>query len=295
MKDGRMTNVSCHIDKAAEHLESASRRVSPFIEHFARFGYAAKGVVYFIIGLLGALAPIGLSDRPTGQRGALAALLRQPTGSLLLIVAAAGLVCFGIFQFIRAVEDPEHAGWTFKGVIKRAGWLANAFAQFALVAAALNMMIGYHRAAADDDARVRDWTATALSYPFGRWVIAIIGGCVIAYGVQQVLAGFGGRLDRRLDLDDLTDAAHRWLCGISRFGVAARGAVFAALGYFLVVAAYHANAHEAYGLGGTLRTLATEAFGRWILALSAAGLIAYGLYDFVLARYRRIPVPVTGS
>jgi hypothetical protein len=286
-----MTELSFHLDKAANHLETAARHVSPFVEHFARFGYAAKGVVYLIIGLLAALAPIGVSDHPIGQRGALAALLQQPVGSVLLIAAAAGLLCFGIFQFIRAVEDPERVGWTIKGIIKRTGWLGNAFAQFALVAAALGMMIGYHRFASDEDARVRDWTATALSYPFGRWIVAIIGACIIAYGVQQLLAGLRGKLDKRLDLKPLRHPANRWLCGISRFGIAARGAVFAALGYFLIVAAWDANAHEAVGLGGTLRTLAGETYGRWILGLSAAGFIAYGLYDFVLARYRRIAVP----
>ena len=87
---------------------------------------------------------------------------------------------------------------------------------------------------------------------------------------------------------DSSETARRWARGVSRFGIAARGVVFALIGAFLVRAAYDANAHEAKGLGGTLRALATEPHGKWLLGIAALGLIAYGLYDFILARYRHI-------
>ena len=77
---------------------------------------------------------------------------------------------------------------------------------------------------------------------------------------------------------------------ISRFGVAARGGVFGLLGTFLIKSAYHVNANEARGISGTLRAVAAEPYGRWLLATCALGLIAYGMYDFVLARYRMIRV-----
>jgi len=47
---------------------------------------------------------------------------------------------------------------------------------------------------------------------------------------------------------------------------------------------------EARGLGGALRTVAAQPYGKWLLGITALGLIAYGLYDFILARYRRIRV-----
>ena len=285
----RMTDLSCHAEEARRHVERAVRRVSPFLEHFARFGFAAKGVVYFIIGLLAALAPLGLSDRPTWTRGALSMLLRQPTGSLLLAAAAAGLLCFGLFQLFRGIEDYDGVGSGIVALGKRVGWIGNAFIHFALVAAAISMMIGYRRAA-DDDAAVRDWTAIAMAYPLGRWLIAGIAVGIFAYGVQQLIAALRGKLDRRLSFAEVTEKARCWLGGISRFGIAARGMVFCFLGWFLIRAAYDANAHEARGMGGTLREIAGEPYGRWLLCLTALGLIAYGFYDFVLARYRRITI-----
>ncbi len=47
-------------------------------------------------------------------------------------------------------------------------------------------------------------------------------------------------------------------------------------------------AEEARGLGGALQTLARQPFGPYILGTVALGLVAYGAFMFVMARYRRI-------
>jgi hypothetical protein len=261
-----------------------------FIDRFARFGFAVKGLVYCVIGALAALAPIGLGTHPTGTQGALRSLLVQPVGSLLLTIIALGLLCFGVFQMLRAIEDPEHEGRDAKAIARRVGWACNALVQFALVAVALGLLVGYRRVAnaREDEHQIHDWTATALSYPMGRWLVAAIGGCIIIYGVLQIRGGIVGKLDKWLSFLDTGETSRKIARGVSRFGVAARGVVFTLIGSFLIRAAYDFNPHEAKGLGGTLRTLAAEPHGAWLLGITALGLVAYGLYDFVLARFRRI-------
>jgi hypothetical protein len=261
------------------------------MEHFARFGFAIKGVVYCIIGALAAMAPIGLGTRPTGTQGVLRTLFMQPVGSLLLAVVAFGLLCFGIFQLLRAIEDPEREGTDARGIARRIGWACNGLVQFGLVAVAVGLLVGYRRvanASAEDEHQIRDWTATALSYPLGRWVVGAIGTGILIYGVLQIRRGVIGKLDKWLSFLDTTATSRKWARGVSRFGVAARGVVFSLIGSFLIRAAYDFNPHEAKGLGGTLRTLAAEPYGAWLLGIAALGLVAYGLYDFVLARFRHI-------
>jgi hypothetical protein len=75
---------------------------------------------------------------------------------------------------------------------------------------------------------------------------------------------------------------------VSRFGIAARGVVFCLIAWFLARAAAHHNPSEAGGVRESLRTLADA--GRWPLGLVALGLVAYGVYELVNARYRRIQV-----
>jgi hypothetical protein len=286
-----VTHVSSAIDPARSQAGRTLRKVSPFLEHFARFGFAAKGITYLIMGLLAALAPIGIGTRPTGAGGALATLLRQPVGWLLLGIVAVGLLAFGVWQLVCAIDDPEHYGDDARGIGRRIGQAGSAAVQFVLVAIAIAMIIGWRRAAGDEDHQVRDWTAWLMSYPFGRWIVAAIGAGIVIYGIAQMGFGISGRLDPRLMLREMSAGARAWTIAISRFGVTARGVVFALIGLFLLLAAWDANAHEARGLGGTLRTVASQPYGKWMLAITALGLIAYGLYDFVLARYRRITPP----
>jgi hypothetical protein len=72
--------------------------------------------------------------------------------------------------------------------------------------------------------------------------------------------------------------------------MAARGIVFGVVGSFVVRAALNHDSSQARGLGGALDSLHQQAYGRWLLGLVATGLIAYGLFELVLARYRRIRV-----
>ena len=54
-----------------DHAEEAARRASPWVEWIARFGYAAKGVVYVVMGVLAVLAAIRAGGgSTTDQNGA---------------------------------------------------------------------------------------------------------------------------------------------------------------------------------------------------------------------------------
>lgn len=70
-----------------------------WIDRAGRFGTAARGVVFALIGLFLVLAAYQHdSSRAQGIDGALAALLHQPYGPWLLGVVAAGLVAFGFYS-----------------------------------------------------------------------------------------------------------------------------------------------------------------------------------------------------
>ena len=80
----------------------------------------------------------------------------------------------------------------------------------------------------------------------------------------------------------------RWLLRISRFGVAARGAVLPVVGWLFIKAGLAANANQDTGTGAALREISRQTWGTTLLAIAAAGLIAYALFMGVNARYRRV-------
>jgi hypothetical protein len=83
-------------------------------------------------------------------------------------------------------------------------------------------------------------------------------------------------------------AARRWGGRVGTFGHVARGVVFGLIGVFVIKAALEYDPKEAIGLDGALQKLASAAYGPYLLGVTAAGLIAYGLYCLVDARYRDV-------
>ena len=71
-------------------------------------------------------------------------------------------------------------------------------------------------------------------------------------------------------------------------GHVARAVVFRLIGNFVIKAAVDYNPKDAIGLDGVLQKLAQASHGPYLLGLTAVGLIAYGLYCLVDARYRDV-------
>jgi Domain of Unknown Function (DUF1206) len=86
----------------------------------------------------------------------------------------------------------------------------------------------------------------------------------------------------------MSQAEQTWAVRLGRLGIAARGIVFGIIGLFLIQAAKQSDASQAKGFGEALASLEQQPFGPWVLGLVALGLIAYGIYSVVEARYRRI-------
>jgi hypothetical protein len=69
-----------------------------------RFGTAARGVVFALVGILIFLAAYNSNpSQPVGMDAALAALLHQPYGIWLLGIIAVGLVAFGFYSLLGAI------------------------------------------------------------------------------------------------------------------------------------------------------------------------------------------------
>lgn len=253
-------------------------------EHLARFGYASRGVVYAIVGGLAALAALGRAGRPPDSETALVTLLSQPFGSILLGLIAVGLFCFALWRAAQAGLDAEHLGTGPKPLLRRAGFAASAAVNAALAFSAISLLL-HTSAARGTDSSARDWTAYLLSLPFGPALVGIIGLIVIGAGLGAGWKGYHADVTDHLRADEATCA---WLRPLGRAGYLARGLVLVLVGGFLVTAAFYASAREARGLGGSLRALQEQPYGWALLLVTALGLLAFGAFQFAVARYGRI-------
>ena len=145
-----------------------------------------------------------------------------------------------------------------------------------------------------DDAReqaggsAREGAARVLELPFGGALLVLVGLFVAGVGVAGLVRAAKGDFCKRLSCRAGARSAAKWL---GRIGYAGRGLAFLPLGFFLVEAGLDRDAAQARSLGATLQSLEGQPYGSLVLALVATGLIAFGLYAFMEARFRRIVVP----
>ncbi|HZF67967.1 MAG TPA: DUF1206 domain-containing protein [Gemmatirosa sp.] len=268
-------------------VEGAVGEAAPWIERLARVGYAAKAVLYATVGLLAAQAAFGTGGGTTDTRGALRTLLDAPFGRALLAVIALGLVGYGAWRLVDAAVDPSRRGSDAKGLAKRAGIAGSGLLHLALALSAARLAArGASANTGGSGGGQQALTARLLDAPGGRALVALVGAGVIGFGLYQLWRALKAKLGRDLALGELPADTARWAVAISRFGIAARGVVFALVGTLLLRAAASDDARQAAGTEGALGLLAT--MGRWPLAIVAFGLIAYAGYELLNARYRRI-------
>lgn len=277
------------LDKIEAQVKEGAAEASPWIEGLGRFGYAAKGVVYLIIGALAVQAALGEGGEATDQRGAMAHIAGAPFGRSLLLVLAIGLLGYALWQVVRAALDTDHKGTDAQGLLWRAIHAGVAVIYVGLAWSAIKIATEAGEQQGSTEA-LQDWTAWLMGQPLGPWLVGAIGACVVLNGLFQFRLAFKSRLTDDLNLRDVSATHREWITRIGRAGYAARGVAFVMIGGFLIAAALHTNPGEAQGLDGALATLASQPFGPYLLGLVAAGLAAYGVFALVEARYRRMVI-----
>lgn len=260
--------------------------VAPWIERLARVGYTAKGILYITIGYLAARAGLGKGGQVTDTGGALRTVQHASLGQPLLLVIAAGLLGYAAWRLVQAVTDPERRGTDLKAILMRSGFAARGVFHAGLGITAFRVALG--QGGGSSGSQAPHWTARALELPAGQLLVALAAAWIAGYGFYQFYRAWSPRMRKHLRLGELSSGLQRWVLGVSRFGIAARGVVFALIGFFLSRAALRHDPSEAGGVAQSLRTLAHT--GRWPFVVVALGLIAYGVYELVNARYRNIRV-----
>ncbi|CAN5266564.1 DUF1206 domain-containing protein [soil metagenome] len=269
------------LDRVQQGAQQATRHAAPWIEKLARLGYAAKGVVYIVLGLLALQAAFG-GGQATDSGGALRTIVLQPFGRVLLGVIALGLFGYVVWRLVSAFLNPEG-----EKAPKRVGYAISGVIHVGLAIEAVRLAMGRASGGGNGD-QASHWTAEAMSQPLGRWAVAVAGIMIAGWGLQQLHHAYKVKLDKQLALGELSGGMRAWVVRVGRAGLAARGIVFGIIGIFVSLAALHTNPSEARGLGGALQALEQQPFGPWLLGVVAVGLMAYGIYELVRARYRRI-------
>jgi hypothetical protein len=259
-------------------------------ERFARFGYAAKGIVYFVVGLLAAQAAIGSSQRRIGTSGALRLIVVQPLGKVLLSIITVGLIGYVLWRLVQTVFDSEsvHQETNAERIAQRVGYALSGLGYAGVARTAMELIFDVEQ---EDFYSAQDWTALLLVQPLGQWLVGLAGAFVIGIGLSFLYYAYKGKFRCKFKWHEMTPTERTWAIYIGKIGITARGIVCGMIGVFLIQAALQSDADRARGLSGALETLSQQPAGSWLLGLVALGLLAYSLYSLIEARYRQIINP----
>jgi hypothetical protein len=246
------------------------------LEAATRIGFAARGIMYGLIGYL------ALRSGRTEDGAGIIHYLDSGAGRLLLLAMAAGFLAYGLWRLLDAWTGASGQGTDTKGMAMRAGAGISGLVHVGLGILALLAGAGSDGGGGGS---TEQGAQAALSLPGGSLALLAAAAIFLGTGILQLTKAW--KLDFLRHLDSRA-ARQRWVAWLGRAGYLARGIVFLIIAWFFWRAVTEQNAEQAGGLGEALDTLPSS-----LRMLVAGGLLLFGLYSLVEARFRRIHAPAS--
>lgn len=250
---------------------------SEWMDHVARAGLVAYGVVHLLIVWVTFQLAFGDWDRKASTSGAFHALAEKPFGTAALWALAVGLVLLVVWRVTEAAFGHQDEG--SDRTKKRAGSALKAVLYGLLAASALQILL------TSGGGGGKSLTGTVMSWPGGQWLVVVGGLAVIGYGGWTAYRGWSEKFLENLDaqgrIGEVGDA-YKWF---GKIGYIVKGLAIALVGVLVVRAGWTHSGKEDQGLGDALRTLLQQPFGPWLVAAVGLGFGCYGLFCFARARH----------
>lgn len=257
---------------------------NPWLRRYILVGYAAKGIVYLLIGTL-AIQGAAISNREAaGTYLTLSFLARQPLGKLLVCLLAIALMGYVLRRLLQTILAPGSSNsLSLKRVFQRIGYIMSGLSYTGVAYSALNIVLEL----GEYDDTIEDLVNELFEQPIGEWLILLGGIVVTIIGFSYIRGAYTGSYISEFESFDIHYRLEEWATRFGKIGVAARGVAFVLTGMFLIQAAISGNSELAGGLQNVFRVLAVKPLGWLWLGLIGIGFICYGLYLFVATVYRR--------
>jgi hypothetical protein len=256
------------------------------LEVAARAGFVARGAIYVLIGILAVQIALGHGGQ-ADRGGALAQIAAKSYGTVLLwllVVGFAGLALWRLSETVFGAHVPD--GHQARERLKS---LASAVLYSFFFVSILRLVTGASASAtANGNSQPQALTARVMTYSGGRILVGLTGIVVLVIGVLLARSSWTKDFLTRMDLTSETTGTRSLVEKVGVTGGLARGAVIALAGVFVTIAAVRFTPSRAEGMDGTLRAFASTPLGPVLLLVIAVGLIAFGVFSWCEARWRRI-------
>lgn len=264
------------------------QEIRPWLAGIARVGFAAKGAIYVGVGLLALSLALGFTEEAKDTQGTVQRVAEEPFGRVVLIGMALGLVCYGVWNLVQCVWDPERVGTDWVGKAMRFFFGVSAGLNGFLAYKFVTVGIGHGWSGETGDAAVKSWTERVLHWPGGRALVLAVAVTVAIVAISQIVRLIRGKFMDVFSESELKRTENLWVKTSARLGFAAQAVVAGLIAWFLWRAGLTRESDEAGGFTKALETLLQQSHGRWLLGFTASGVVARGLFIWLMVPYREI-------
>src|SRR5688572_3842798 len=159
----------------------ASARHQLPLEQLTRIGFAAKGAVYSLTGILAFKLETGNGGETTDSKGVISRIAGQPFGEVAVAVIAVGLLAYAAWRFVCAFGDSDKDGSGAKGLAKRAGYFFSALFHASAGIFAFRLLTGN----GGGGGNAQGWIARVMDAPGGEFLLVLAGLGIVAHGALQ--------------------------------------------------------------------------------------------------------------
>jgi hypothetical protein len=264
---------------------AASRTAnSTWLEHLTRAGLVGYGIIHLLFAWLILQIAFDGSSTDGDQSGALHDLAEEPFGTFLIVAIVIGLIAMTIWQILEAAvgHRAERGRDRLYERIVSAGRAAF-YLYFCWTGS--KVLQGKKASSADTQQKASE---DLMASTGGRFFVAFAGIAIAVIGVGLVIYGVQKKFEKHLKTSQMDARMRRVSERLGVTGYVAKGAAYGIAGVLFLVAAVQYDPDKARGLDAALKVLAEQAYGPWLLALTALGIAAYGLFSIVQSRYRKV-------
>lgn len=255
------------------------------LEKMARTGYVAKAVVYSVMGVLTFMAAFNMGGQTTGQLQVIEFLEKQTFGNILLILMGIGLIAYSGWRFTQAFKDPENIGTDSKGKVKRGAFFISGFIYLALAVIAIMSLF---RSGSSGGSGQNGILNSVLTGQSGVIIFGIIGVGLVFTSIFQLKKAFSRDFLEKFGYNSITEERRRkTIKNTGYLGLIARGIIFGIMAYIFLRAAIESNTSDIKSTTDAFQFLRESPMGSWLMGIVAAGFVCYGIYTFMMAKYRQ--------
>jgi hypothetical protein len=255
---------------------------SPWLARLARVGLASRATIYLLMGILSLQLAYGKGHKEIDQNGALRTIAKQSYGPALLWVLAVGFLSYAVWRATEVAYGEVGGGRDAKARISSA---VRALVYLGLAITTISLVTGGN-SKGGSASQNRAFSASLMKSTGGRILVGFLGLAIAVVGASMLVDGYKRKFEKYLRMGEMSGTTRRAVSNLGRFGTMARGLVFMVVGLLTLRAAWQHKPKDTGGVDEAIKTLARTP-GAFLLILVSLGLIAFGVYGFAEARWRR--------